>query len=113
MLLPFCFAEFQNQIFEMFLKQEYLIESKQQILCLYFNALVVAIDNLYVNRAKVTEKEYKERKKALICNKKFNEIISQLNGSSKIIYSCRYILVRVCFPLDFYLREIVKKIVLR
>jgi len=107
------FAEFQNQIFEMFLKQEYLIESKQQILCLYFNALVVAIDNLYVNRAKVTEKEYKERKKALICNKKFNEIISQLNGSSKIIYSCRYILVRVCFPLDFYLREIVKKIVLR
>lgn len=107
------FNEFQKQIFETFLDQDYLIDARNQIYCLYFNASVVAIDNLYVNREKLPAEEYKKRKKTLISDKVFKEILSHLSGSSRLIYSCRYMLVRICHPLDFYLREIVKKIVIR
>ena len=80
------------------------------LLFYYFNALVVALDNLYCNSKKFSEKEFKYKMKKMRKNPKYIQIIRQLTGCFKVICRMRYELIRRGgFAIDYQLREILKR----
>lgn len=86
-------------------------ESRRQILASYFDVLVTAMDNLYMNRKSMNQKLYAakmtERKK----ERELKNILNQMEGKIKIIYSIRYLLVSHGFWIvDYHLRKVMKKI---
>lgn len=85
--------------------------SNTQLCCLYFDALVTGIDNLYVNRKKMSSTFYLSKMTERRKEPEFKMILEKINGKAKMIYNIRYFFVRNGFYIfDFYLRKAVKKI---
>ena len=78
--------------------------------CLYFNALVVAIDNLYCNRKKMTSAEYNTKMNCLKNEKIYKRLIKGINGKDKVICFIRYQLIKSgAFVVDWKIREVIKR----
>lgn len=109
------FVEMQIIIHDTFL--EYLEEisavqsERECIVRLYFDALVVAMDNLYLNRKKLGHSYYWHQMKKQRKSQKFHEILEDMKGADRRIYWIRYFfLSHGCYIFDYYLRKVVKMI---
>ena len=76
----------------------------------YFNALVVAMDNLYCNRKKMEKGKYNEKMNRMKNEKIFVDLIKKMKGKNKLISSIRYCLIkRGAFVVDWKVRTIIKR----
>lgn len=110
------FEKIQKEIYESFFK--YLGEDMQKssdwgkIQLLYFNALIVAIDNIYVNRYRFTRKQYKAIMNKRIFNEDIEALLNTMYGRYKVLCRLRYFFIsHHMYLMDYYVRELVKKIV--
>ena len=86
-------------------------EQRQLILQFYFNALIVAIDNLYLNRNKMDQHEYKSRKHNRICDPEMMKLLSEMKGKRKFISAIRWFMIFLgMHKVDFYIRLTIKRI---
>lgn len=85
-------------------------DDMNELNCLYFNALVVAIDNLYCNRKKMTSAEYNAKMNCLKNEKIYKRLIKGINGKDKVICFIRYQLIKSgAFVVDWKIREVIKR----
>lgn len=81
------------------------------LLGLYFNALVTAMDNLYVCRKKWESSVYRRRMKERIEDSEFLRLVGQMEGAQRRIYGLRYFFLSHGFyVIDYYLRKLLKVI---
>lgn len=111
------FEKIQKEIYESFF--EYLGEDMQKsehwakIQLLYFNALIVAIDNVYVNRYRFTRKQYKAIKRKRIFNEDIEALLNTMCGKYKVLCKIRYFFIaHHMYLIDYYIRDLVKKILI-
>lgn len=109
------FDEIQKIIYECFF--DYLGEDMRRseqwrrIQMLYFNSLIVAIDNVYVNRFRFNKKQYKEIVNKRIFNKNIVSLLNAMDGKDAVICKIRYFFVsNHMYWVDYYAREFIKKI---
>ncbi|MFQ7615858.1 glycosyltransferase family 2 protein [[Clostridium] scindens] len=109
------YSDIQKIIFKSFLNYWEKIkgneEQRQLILQFYFNALIVAIDNLYLNRNKMDQHEYKSRKHNRICDPEMMKLLSEMKGKRKFISAIRWFMIFLgMHKVDFYIRLTIKRI---
>lgn len=81
----------------------------KQLYCLYFDALVTGLDNLYLNRNDMNAVYYYNKMSERRKEPEFRSILGVLGGKEKLIYTIRYFFIRNGFYVfDFYLRKAVK-----
>ena len=79
---------------------------------LYFAALVTALDNLYINRRRLTKSEYKQKLMKLKRDGAYREAIGMTAGISRILCCIRYVMLRLgLYRVDFYMRLFIKRLV--
>ena len=108
------FFENQIRIFTMFIQYLQGIKATKEdiaeIYAFYFNALVVALDNLYCYRRHMKKEKYQFIFHELGSRTEFDDIVKRLPKSSRWIYRIRLIGIRKGFyRLDYWSRELVKK----
>lgn len=106
------FFEIQKEIFETFADfciKNGAVNSLNILYCMYFNALVVAVDNLYLNKnAKLRER--KANRQLILFDHTFDKVINNLSGGAKIIYRIRLCMLRHgLYKMDYWLRECIKR----
>lgn len=109
------FYDIQKTMYENILA--YLIQfeaGEEQLMLarkLYFNALIVSFDNLYVNRKKLGKRVYRDNYSKLVRRNELPALISDMTGLNRYISSFRWQLIcHKLFPVEFYLRTLVKKL---
>lgn len=110
------FFEHQVMIFESMIAYAMQAKAEQadilQLYSYYFNALVVAIDNLYCNRKTVGKQTYKERYKSLINRLEFRQIIDRMQGKMRFVYQLRFWGIgHGLYVIDYMLREGIKRLI--
>ena len=109
------YSDIQKIIFKSFLNYWEEIkgneEQRQLILQFYFNALIVTIDNLYLNRDKIERGEYKNRRRNRICDPEMKKLLSEMKGKRKCFSAVRWFMISYgMYEVDFYLRFFIKRI---
>lgn len=108
------FFESQIRIFSMFIQYLQGIEAARadiaEIYAFYFNALVVALDNLYCYRRHMKKEKYQFIFCELRGRIEFADIVRSLPQNRRWIYRIRLTGIRRGFyGIDYWLREVVKK----
>lgn len=82
-----------------------------QLCCLYFDALVTGLDNLYLNRNDMDDVYYHNMMSERRKEQEFKVILGEISGKQKLIYTTRYFFIRNgLYIIDFYLRKAVKRL---
>ena len=108
------YFEVQVRIFGKFLKYCRSIhadnKAMNKLYLYYFNALMVAMDNLYGNKDKIQKKDFEFSMAALKNKPQYMELINRMGGFEKFLCMGRYVLMRIGgFGIDYKIREIIKR----
>lgn len=109
------FVEMQKAIYSEFIA---LIEgmsdntqAKKKLICLYFNALVASMDNIYLSRNSLERSFYRQKMKERREEGELRTLLNQMEGKTKWIYTIRYFMLSHGFYVfDYHLRKTVKRI---
>ena len=107
------FQQYQDVIYREFRKtlnsEGANIDSYNRMNMLYFNALIVGIDNVYVNRKDFEYKQYKMLFLESRNNRSIIDTLKEMKGIPRIISEIRYFGVKHhLFIIDYYLRKFLK-----
>lgn len=109
------YAAIQKMIFEAFL--DYLNDvsadcgQKERIRSLYFNAMIVTMDNLYANKKHLPREVYRAEMRQRKEDPTVKKLISELSGSRKWMAKIRWgMVMHGLFGADYYLRRVIKRV---
>lgn len=104
------FVDMQRKIFNSFFAYLDCVsagrEQEERVCMMYFNALIAAMDNLYLHRHKLEHTVYHRNMQLCKREPEIGLLLKRLRGKNKWIYSIRYFfLAHGLYIVDFYLRK--------
>ena len=107
------FVDMQKIIFENFFAYLESVaagwEEKERVCMIYFDTLVAAMDNLYLNRHKLEHTVYQRNMQLRKREPEFRVILKGLRGKNRWIYGIRYFfLAHGLYLFDYYIRRAVR-----
>lgn len=107
------FVDMQNIIFKHFFSYFESIsvdhEQEERLCMIYFDSLIAAMDNLYLNRHKLGRSDYQRNMRLRRCEPRFCTLLKHLKGKNKWIYGIRYLFLSHGFYIfDYYLRKVLR-----